>query len=51
VLELGRDPREAIVAFRIPGSWEVEGQAILHYYGVPFFGRETSIDQVVEAIQ
>lgn len=51
ILELGRDPRATLVAFRIPGSWEDEGQAILRHYGVPFFGRETSIDQVVEAIQ
>jgi succinyl-CoA synthetase beta subunit len=51
VLELGREPREAIIAFRIPGSWEAEGQDILRHYGVAFFGRETSIDQVVEAIR
>jgi len=51
VLELGRDPREAIAVFRIPGSWEDEGQAILRHYGVPYFGRETSIDQVVRAIK
>lgn len=50
VLELGRDPQKVIAAFRVPGSWEEEGQAILRHYGVPFFGRETSIDQVVEAI-
>jgi len=50
-LESGRDPREAIAAFRIPGSWESEGEAILRHYGVPFFGRDTSIDQVVEAIK
>ncbi|MFN8457696.1 MAG: ATP-grasp domain-containing protein [Anaerolineae bacterium] len=51
VLELGRQPSEAIAAFRIPGSWEAEGEAILRHYGVAFFGRETSLDQVVEAIQ
>jgi succinyl-CoA synthetase beta subunit len=51
VLESGREPGEAIAAFRIPGSWEEEGQAILHHYGVRSFGRETSIDQVVDAIQ
>jgi succinyl-CoA synthetase beta subunit/citryl-CoA synthetase large subunit len=51
ILELGRNPAEVIAAFRIPGSWEDEGQAILNHYGVPFFGRETSIDQVVEAIR
>jgi len=50
VLELGRDPAEVICAFRIPGSWEDEGQAILAHYGVRFFGRESSIDEVIEAI-
>jgi len=51
VLESGREPREVIAAFRIPGSWEAEGQAILRHYNVPSFGRETSIDQVVDAIR
>ncbi|MCJ7624632.1 MAG: hypothetical protein MUO76_14115, partial [Anaerolineaceae bacterium] len=51
ITQLGRDPSEVIAAFRIPGSWEDEGKAILNHYNVPFFGRETSIDQVVEAIQ
>ena len=51
VLALGREPREAIAAFRIPGSWEAEGQDILRHYGVAAYGRETSIDQVVDAIR
>lgn len=51
ILELGRDPREVIAVFRIPGSWEGEGQAILKHYGVRYFGRETTLDQVVEAIR
>jgi succinyl-CoA synthetase beta subunit/citryl-CoA synthetase large subunit len=51
ILELGRDPAEVISAFRIPGSWEEEGQAILNHYGVKFFGRDTSIDQVIEAMK
>lgn len=51
VLESGRQPQEAIAAFRIPGSWEEEGRAILGHYGVCSFGRETSIDQVVDAIK
>jgi succinyl-CoA synthetase beta subunit/citryl-CoA synthetase large subunit len=51
VLELGRDPRDVIIAFRVPGSWEDEGQAILRHYGVPFFGRETSMDAVVGSIR
>ncbi len=50
-LELGLEPREVIAAFRIPGSWETEGQDILRHYGVSFYGRETSIDQVVEAMR
>lgn len=51
VLESGREPEEAIPAFRIPGSWEEEGQAILRHYHVRSFGRETSIDQVVDAMR
>jgi succinyl-CoA synthetase beta subunit len=51
ILELGREPRDVIAAFRIPGSWETEGQAVLKHYGVPSFGRTTTIDQVVEAIE
>jgi len=50
VLELGADPAEKIVAFRVPGSWEDEGGLILRRYGVPHYGRETSIDEVVAAI-
>ena len=50
VLEAGKNPAEAIRAFRIPGSWEDEGFAILEHYGVPYFGRETSIDQVVDSL-
>jgi succinyl-CoA synthetase beta subunit len=51
ILDLDRDPRQVLVAFRIPGSWEAEGQALLEHYGVPYFGRQVSIDQVVEAIR
>jgi succinyl-CoA synthetase beta subunit/citryl-CoA synthetase large subunit len=51
VLEMGRDPREVIAAFRIPGSWELESQAILSRYGVAFFDRDADLDRVVEAIR
>jgi len=51
ILQMGKEPSKVIVGFRVPGSWEDEGKAILDYYGVPNFGRETSIDQVVEAIK
>ena len=50
ILELGGDPAVKIAAFRIPGSWEEEGYALLQHYGVQFYTRETSIDQVVTAI-
>lgn len=50
ILELGRNPGETIAAFRIPGSWEDEGAALLQHYGVRSFGRETSLEQVVESI-
>jgi succinyl-CoA synthetase beta subunit len=50
ILELEGDPAAQIAAFRIPGSWEEEGYALLRQYGVPFYTRETSIDQVVASI-
>jgi succinyl-CoA synthetase beta subunit len=51
ILAEGLDPAQTLVAFRIPGSWEDEGQALLAHYGVPYFGRDASIDDVVKAIQ
>lgn len=51
ILAEGRDPAQTLAAFRIPGSWEDEGQALLEYYGVHYFGRESSIDDVVRAIK
>ena len=51
ILELNLQPPDVLVAFRVPGSWETEGQAVLHHYGVASFGRQDSIDQVIEAIQ
>jgi succinyl-CoA synthetase beta subunit len=50
ILEMGRDPKEVIAAFRIPGSWEDEGYKLLEHYGVRYFGRETTIEQVVESM-
>lgn len=51
ILESGRVPKQVLVAFRIPGAWQEEGKALLDFYGVPSFGRETSLDQVVEAVR
>jgi succinyl-CoA synthetase beta subunit len=50
ILEMGRDPKAVIAAFRIPGSWEDEGYKLLKHYGVRYFGRETTIEQVVESM-
>ncbi len=50
ILELGRDPSTVISAFRIPGSWEDEGYKLLDHYGVRYFGREMTIEQVIESI-
>jgi succinyl-CoA synthetase beta subunit/citryl-CoA synthetase large subunit len=50
VLELGLVPRDVIAAFRIPGSWEDEGRAILAHYGLQYLGRDTSLDETIETI-
>jgi succinyl-CoA synthetase beta subunit/citryl-CoA synthetase large subunit len=42
-IESGRDPREAIAVFRIPGSWEEEGRKILRRYGVEHCDRSVSM--------
>jgi succinyl-CoA synthetase beta subunit len=42
-LELGRDPAETIVIFRIPGAWEEEGYKILDKYGVEYVDRSVSM--------
>ncbi|MBI3002089.1 MAG: acetate--CoA ligase family protein [candidate division NC10 bacterium] len=44
-LGAGREPREVIAVFRVPGAWEEEGQKILRKYGVPFCDRTVSIDE------
>ena len=51
VIEAGKVPAEVIAAFRVPGSWEDESYAILAHYGVPCFGRETTLDETIESIR
>jgi succinyl-CoA synthetase beta subunit len=43
--EAGFDPAEKVALFRIPGSWEDEGFAILERYGVPYVDRSVSMDE------
>ncbi len=42
-VESGRDPRDAIAIFRIPGSWEQEGFKILRRHGVEYCDRSVSM--------
>ena len=45
MVEAGRDPAQTIAVFRLPGAGEEECRKILKQYGVPFCGREVSIDE------
>jgi len=42
-IESGRDPKDAITIFRIPGAWEGDGFKILEKYGVEFCDRSVSM--------
>ena len=44
-IQAGYDPSEKIALFRIPGSWEEEGFAILDKYGVEYVDRSVSMDE------
>ena len=43
VIESGMDPADKIAVFRIPGSWEQEGEKLLRKYGVEFCDRTVSM--------
>ena len=45
MVEAGRDPAQTIAVFRLPGAGEERCRKILKQYGVPFCGREVSIDE------
>jgi succinyl-CoA synthetase beta subunit/citryl-CoA synthetase large subunit len=44
-LESGKDPKDVIAVFRIPGAWEEEGFKILRKYGVEYCDRSVSMDE------
>ena len=48
VIAAGFDPAEKIAIFRIPGSWEEEGVAILERYGVEYVDRSVSMQEAAE---
>jgi succinyl-CoA synthetase beta subunit/citryl-CoA synthetase large subunit len=43
VVESGYDPADKIAIFRIPGSWERDGNKILAKYGVDYCDRKVSM--------
>ena len=47
-IQAGFDPAEKIAIFRIPGSWEGEGFAILEKYGVEYVDRSVSMHEAAE---
>jgi succinyl-CoA synthetase beta subunit len=47
-IESGRDPAEKIAIFRIPGSWEEEGFALLEKYGVEYVDRSVSMHEAAQ---
>ncbi len=42
-IESGKDPKDVIAIFRIPGAWEEEGFKILEKYGVEYCDRSVSM--------
>jgi succinyl-CoA synthetase beta subunit/citryl-CoA synthetase large subunit len=42
-IDSGKDPKDVIAIFRIPGSWEEEGFKILEKYGVEYCDRSVSM--------
>ncbi len=47
-IEAGFDPKDKIAIFRIPGSWEEEGFAILQKYGVDYVDRTVSMHEAAK---
>ena len=47
-IEAGFDPAEKIAIFRIPGSWEEEGFALLERYGVDYVDRSVSMHEAAQ---
>jgi succinyl-CoA synthetase beta subunit/citryl-CoA synthetase large subunit len=43
VLALGKQPKDVITVFRVPGAWEEDAVKILEKYEVPYFDRSTSL--------
>lgn len=48
VLELGFEPADKIVIFRVPGAWEADAVKILKKYGVEYCDRSVSISEAAK---
>jgi succinyl-CoA synthetase beta subunit/citryl-CoA synthetase large subunit len=47
-LDAGREPKDTIAIFRVPGSWEEEAVKILQRYGVEYVDRTVSMHEAAE---
>ena len=47
IQEAGKDARDVLTVFRLPGAGEEECRKLLKHYGVSFSGRDISLDQAV----
>ncbi len=45
VLDLGFEPADKIVIFRVPGAWEADAAKILEKYGIEYCDRSVSISE------
>ncbi|MFQ5351775.1 MAG: ATP-grasp domain-containing protein [Candidatus Binatia bacterium] len=45
VMDLGFEPAEKIVIFRVPGAWEADAAKILEKYGIEYCDRSVSISE------
>jgi succinyl-CoA synthetase beta subunit/citryl-CoA synthetase large subunit len=50
VVELGFDPAEKIVLFRVPGAWEADAFKILKKYGVEHCDRSVSMSEAARRV-
>jgi len=48
VIELGFEPADKIVIFRVPGAWEADAVKILNKYGVEYCDRSVSISEAAK---
>ncbi len=48
VLELGFEPADKIVMFRVPGAWEADAVKILKKYGIEYCDRSVSISEAAK---